>query len=182
MGAEKSPVSAFSGAPDNGVSASDSVRAPSGLLLRQVNSTLASGAPRQRWGLSGRCPAETASEDPAHPLSLGFRRQSIKQSWDLHLTDEEQHRGKWEFLRFYNMGTRLPWTPGMRTFDPGHQGRGLPQCNALAAPQQPRLLRLFPLLSCQRAHRTGPQYLSILPCPWMDHSTCCSRGQCCPYT
>ena len=91
MGTEKSPASAFSGAPDNGVSASDSVRAPPGLVLRQVNSTLASVAPRQRWGLSGSCPAETASEDPAHLFSLGFRRQSIKQSRDPHLTDEEQH-------------------------------------------------------------------------------------------
>ena len=67
------------------------VRAPPGLVLRQVNSTLASVAPRQRWGLSGSCPAETASQDPAHPFSLGFRRQSIKQSRDLHLSDEEQH-------------------------------------------------------------------------------------------
>ena len=60
--------------PDNGVSASDSVRVPPGLVLRQVDSTLASVAPRQRWGLSGSCPAETASEDPAHPFSLGFRK------------------------------------------------------------------------------------------------------------
>ena len=92
MGTEKSPVSAFSGAPDNGVSASDRVRAPRGLVLRQVNSTLASVAPRQSWGLSGRCPAETASEDPAHRLSLGFRRQH-QTSRDLHLTDAEQHTG-----------------------------------------------------------------------------------------
>ena len=35
---------------------------PLGLVLRQVNSTLASVAPRQRWGLSGSCPAETASD------------------------------------------------------------------------------------------------------------------------
>ena len=82
-------VSACSGAPDNGVSASESVRVPPGLVLRQFDSTLASVAPRQRWGLSGSCPAETASEDPAHPFSLGFRRQNIKQSWDPHLTDEE---------------------------------------------------------------------------------------------
>ena len=182
MGTEKSPVSAFSGAPDNGVSASDSVRAPPGLVLRQVNSTLASVALRQSWGLSGSCPAETASEDPAHPLSLGFRRQSIKQSWDPHLTDEEQHTGA--------SGSSLDsptWEPDF--LGPGHENiwqwtsrQGIAQCNALAAPQQPRLLRLFPLLSCQRAHRTGPQYLGILPCPWMDHSTCCSQGQCCPYT
>ena len=46
-------VSAFSGVLDNGVSASDSVRAHLGLLLRQVNSTLASVALRQTWGLSG---------------------------------------------------------------------------------------------------------------------------------
>ena len=91
MGTEKSPVSAFSGAPDNGVSVSDSVRAPLGLVLRQDKSTLASVAPRQRWGLSGSCPAKTASEDPGHPFSMGFRRQSIKQSRDLHLSDEEQH-------------------------------------------------------------------------------------------
>ena len=44
------------------------VRAPPGLVLRQVNSTLASVAPRQRLGLSGSCPAETVSEDPAHPF------------------------------------------------------------------------------------------------------------------
>ena len=84
-------VSAFSGAPDNGVSASESVRIPPGLVLRQFDSTLASVAPRQRWGLSGSCPAETASEDPGHPFSLGFRRQNIKQSRDLHLSDEEKH-------------------------------------------------------------------------------------------
>ena len=69
----------------------DSDLAPPGLILRWVNSTPASVALRQSWGLSGSCPAETASEDLAHPLSLGFRRQSIKQSWDPHLTEEEQH-------------------------------------------------------------------------------------------
>ena len=42
-------------------------------------------------GIVRELPSETASEDPAHPLSLGFRRQSIKQSWDPHLIDEEQH-------------------------------------------------------------------------------------------
>ena len=182
MGAEKSPVSAFSGAPDNGVSASDSVRAPSGLVLRQVNSTLASMAPRQSWGLSGSCPAETASEDPAYLLSLGFRRQSIKHPGTCTPQMRSNTQGQVGVPQILQHGNQTSLAPGMRTFDPGHQGRGLPQCNALAAPQQPRLLRLFPLLSCQRAHRTGPQYLSILPCPWMDHSTCCSRGQCCPYT
>ena len=34
---------------------------------------------------------DSEAEDAAHPLSLGFRRQSIKQSRDLHLSDEEQH-------------------------------------------------------------------------------------------
>ena len=71
----------------------DSDLAPPGLILRCVNSTPASVAPRQSRGLSGSCPARTASEDPAHLFSLGFRRQSIKRSWDPHLNDEEQHSG-----------------------------------------------------------------------------------------
>ena len=69
----------------------DSGLAPPGLVLRWVSSTPARVAPKQSWGLSGSCPAETASEDPAHPFSLGFRGQSVKQSWDPHLADEEQH-------------------------------------------------------------------------------------------
>ena len=94
--AEKPSVPEFPGAPNNGVPVSDTNTVTVILqtsLLRQANLTPASVAPRQSQGLSGRCPAKTASEDLAHPLSLGFRRQSIKQSWDLHLTNEEQHSG-----------------------------------------------------------------------------------------
>ena len=61
-----------------GVPASDTSTltdwAPPGLILRQINSTLASVAPKQSRGLSGSYPAETASEDAAHPFSLGFRK------------------------------------------------------------------------------------------------------------
>ena len=75
------PEPAFPGAPDDGVPALDSDWAPLGLILRGVNSTLASVTPRQSQGLSGSCPAKTASEDPVHPF-LG-----IKQAWNSHLTD-----------------------------------------------------------------------------------------------
>ena len=107
--------------------------------MRQINSTLASVAPKQSRGLSGSYPAETASEDAAHPFSLGFRRQNIKQSWDPHLTDEEQHTGAGG--RYFDSATWKPdslGSPGMRTFDPGNQGRGFPQSNAPAPPQQPQ--------------------------------------------
>ena len=96
LGTEK-PLTAFPEAPDDGVPASDTSTltdcAPLGLVLRQANSTLASVAPRQSRGLSGSCPVKTAFEDLADPLSLGFRRQNIKQSWDPHFIDEEQHSG-----------------------------------------------------------------------------------------
>ena len=51
--------------------------------MSQLHSSV---APRQSQGLSGKCSAKTASEDPAHPFSLG-----IKHSWDPHLTNEEKH-------------------------------------------------------------------------------------------
>ena len=174
---QRNPCQHFQGALDDGIPASDTSTltdwAPLGLVLRQVNSTLASVAPRQRWGLSGSCPAETASEDPAHPFSLGFRRQNIKQSWDPHLTDEEQHTGAGG--RYFDSATWKPDSlgpPGMRTFDPGNQGRGFPQSNALAPPQQPRAPQALssPELSDSPQNRSseseysplsvdGPQYL-----------------------
>ena len=104
------PEPAFPGAPDDGVPALDSDWAPLGLILRWVNSTLASVTPRQSQGLSGSCHAKTASEDPVHPFSLG-----IKQAWNLHLTDEEQHlraggrtldSSKWESASLGPLGMR----------------------------------------------------------------------------
>ena len=71
----------------------DSDLVPPGLILRWVNSTPARVAPKQSWGLSGSCPAETASEDPAHPRLLGLQGTEHQTSRDLHLTDDKQDTG-----------------------------------------------------------------------------------------
>ena len=101
----------------------DSGLAPPGLVLRQVNSTLASVALRQSWGLSGSCPAETASEDPAHLLSLGFRRQSIKHPGTCTPQMRSNTQGQVGVPQILQHGKQTSLAPGMRTFDPGHQGR-----------------------------------------------------------
>ena len=80
--AEKPSVPEFPGALNNGVPVSDT---STPTVILQVSSSdkptsLQRVAPRQSQGLSLSCPAKKASEDLAHPLSLGFRRQSIKQS------------------------------------------------------------------------------------------------------
>ena len=173
---------AFPGALDDGILASDTnILIVTGLL--QVSSWDES-TPIWPVGPRGRAGDFQGAALPRQPL----RTRLIPSSWASNSPEtrtspmRRNTQGQVGVPQILQHGNQTSLAPGMRTFDPGHQGRGLPQCNALAAPQQPRLLRLFPLLSCQRAHRTGPQYLSILPCPWMDQSTCCSRGQCCPYT
>ena len=155
----------------------DSDLVPPGLILRWVNSTPARVAPKQSWGLSGSCPAKTASEDLAHLFSLGFRRQSVKQSWGPYLADEEQHSEAGG--RTLDSATLDPRHE--KSVAPGTKAEEFPNITPWAPPHQPGLLRLFPLLSCQRATEQVPRPEYPLQ-PMNVHSTCWSRGQCFPYT
>ena len=155
----------FPEALNNGIPVSDTSTLT---VILQVSSdkptSLQCVSPRQSQGLSLSCPAKTASEDQAHPLSLDSGdRASNSPGTCMSLTRSNTHGqvGESQILQHGNQTHLDPGHENLLT--PGTRVGDFPNVTPWLLPNSQRLLRLFPLLSCQRAHRTGPQNLSILP-------------------